>query len=104
MNGENREINFLLAITRKHGIPVHYRAIAGNIPSVSTIQQFTKELKDYGILSTLIVMDRGFYRADNLNDPKDYSVIGTLPSSIKIYEDLKHSSGEIENSRNYIQY
>ena len=57
VNGENREINFVLAVTRKHGIPIHYKTIAGNIPSVSTIHAFSCELKDYGILT--IVMDRG---------------------------------------------
>ena len=103
-NGENREINFVLAVTREHGIPVHHRPIAGNIPSVSTIHTFSCELKDYGILSILIVMDRGFYSADNLNDLKDYSTIGALPSSLSIHDDLIHSSGDIENSRNYIQY
>ena len=51
MNGENREINFVLAVTRKHGIPVHHRPMAGNLPSVSTISAYTKDLKDYGIMT-----------------------------------------------------
>ena len=104
MNGENREINFVLAVTRKHGIPIHYRTIAGNIPSVSTIHTFSGELKDYGILTILIVMDRGFYSADNLKDLKGYGVIGALPSSLSIHDELIHRSRDIENSRNYIQY
>ena len=103
VNGENREINFVLAVTRKHGIPIHYRTIAGNIPSVSTIHAFSGELKDYGILTILIVMDRGFYSADNLNDLKGYGVIGALPSSLSIHDELIHRSRDIENSRNYIQ-
>ncbi len=104
VNGENREINFVLAVTRKHGIPIHYRTIAGNIPSVSTILAFSGELKDYGILTILIDIDRGFYSADNLNDLKGYSVIGALPSSLSIHDELIHRSKDIENSRNYIQY
>ena len=104
MNGENREINFVLAVTRKNGIPVHHRPMAGNIPSVSTISTFAKELKDYGILAILIVMDRGFYSDDNMKDLKDYSIIGALPSSLSIHDDLIHGSGDIENSRNYLQY
>ena len=104
MNGENREINFVLAVTRKHGIPIHYRTIAGNIPSVSTIHAFSGELKDYGILTILIVIYRGFYSADNLNDLKGYSVIGALPSSLSVHDELLHRSKDIENSRNYIQY
>ena len=104
MNGENREINFVLAVTRKHGIPVHDRPMSGNIPSVSTISAFSKELKDYGIKVILIVIDRGFYSADNMKDLKDYSIIGALPSSLSIHDDLIHGSVGIENSRNYLQY
>ena len=104
VNGENREINFVLAVTRKRGIPIHYRTIAGNIPSVSTIHTFSGELKDYGILTILIVIDRGFFSADNLKDLKGYSVIGAIPSSLSIHDELLHRSKDIENSRNYIQY
>ena len=104
MNGENREINFVLAVTRKHGIPVHHRPMSGNIPSVSTISAFSKELKDYGIVTILIVMHRGFYSDDNIKDMKDYSIIGALPSSLSIHDDLIHGSGDIENSSNYFQH
>ncbi|MCL5730923.1 MAG: hypothetical protein M1605_02230 [Candidatus Thermoplasmatota archaeon] len=103
-NGGNREINFVLAVTRKHGIPVHHRPMSGNIPSVSTISAFSKELKDYGIVTILIVMHRGFYSDDNIKDMKDYSIIGALPSSLSIHDDLIHGSGDIENSSNYFQH
>ena len=47
-NGEHREINFVLAVTRKHGIPIHLRPMDVNIPSVSTTRSITGDLKDYG--------------------------------------------------------
>ena len=77
--------------------------MAGNILSVSTISAFTKDLKDYGIMTVLIVMDRGFYSDENIKDLKDYSIIGALPSSLSIHDGLIHGSGDIENSRNYMQ-
>ena len=104
INGENREINFVLAVTRKGGIPVHHRTMAGNIPSVSTVSSFSREMKDYGISSVLIVMDRGFYSSQNMRELKDYDVIGALPSSLTIHDDLIHGSRDIDNSRNYMQY
>ena len=104
INGENREINFVLAVTRKGGIPVHHRTMAGNVPSVSTVSSFSKEMKDYGISSVLIVMDRGFYSSQNIRELKDYDVIGALPSSLTIHDDLIHGSEDIDNSRNYMQY
>ena len=103
-NGELREINFVLCVTRDAGIPIHHRPLAGNIPSVSAIHNLTGELKDYGILTALIVVDRGFYSSDNMKDLHDYSWIGAIPSSLKIYDDLIHDSRGIDNSRNYIQY
>ncbi len=104
MNGENREINFVLAVTRKGGVPVHHRPLAGSIPSAITIRGFTDDLKDFGILSILIVIDRGFYSSDNMKDLKNYSVIGALPSTVGIHDDLIMESRDIENSRNYFQY
>ena len=47
---------------------------------------------DYGIVTILIVMDRAFYSADNMEDLKDYSIIGALPSSLSIHDDLIHGS------------
>lgn len=102
-NGGNREINFVLAVTRKGGIPVHYRIMPGSIVSVGTVRSFAMELRDLGIRTAMIVMDRGFYSSRNITDLKDYSLIGAIPASLKIYRDLLAKSKNIENSRNYIQ-
>ncbi|MGC8618880.1 MAG: hypothetical protein ACP5UZ_09175, partial [Thermoplasmata archaeon] len=104
LNGENREINFVLAVTRKGGIPVHHRPLAGSIPSVATISTFTKELKDFGISSILIVIDRGFYSSENIKELKNYGVIGALPSTVSMHDELILENKDIENSRNYFQY
>ena len=49
-------------------------------------------------------MDRGFYSSQNMRELKDYGVIGALPSSLTIHDDLIRRSREIDNSRNYMQY
>lgn len=103
-NGGNREINFVLAVTRTGGIPVHYRIMPGNIVSVSTVRTFAMELQDLGIRTIMVVMDRGFYSTQNIKDLKDYSLIGAIPASLKIYHNLLAKSRNIENSSNYIQY
>ena len=103
-NGENREINFVMAVTRDSGIPVHHRIMPGNIVSVSTIGNLVKELKDFGILSVMIVMDRGFYSESNLKELADHSIIGSIPGTLSLYTDLVRRSSGIENSRNYMQY
>ncbi len=101
-NGGKKEINFVLAVTRDHGIPVHHRVLPGSIVSVSTIKNFVSELTDFGIPSIMIVMDRGFYSKKNILDLKRYSLIGAIPATLTLYRDLLSRSRGIENSRNYI--
>ncbi len=103
-NGENREINFVLAVTRDSGIPVHHRIMPGNIVSVSTIGNLVAELKDFGIHSVMIVMDRGFYSESNMKGLGNHSIIVSIPGTISVYTDLLKRSSGIENSRNYMQY
>ncbi|MCL4480307.1 MAG: transposase, partial [Candidatus Thermoplasmatota archaeon] len=101
-NGGKKEINFVLAVTRDHGIPIHHRILPGSIVSVSTIKNFVSELTDFGIASIMIVMDRGFYSKKNILDLKRYSLIGAIPATLTLYRDLLSRSKGIENSRNYI--
>ena len=100
-NGGNKEINFVLAVTRDHGIPVHHRILPGSIVSVSTVKNFAMELKDFGIAPIMIVMDRGFYSKKNIQDLRKYSLIGAIPATLSLYRDLLSKSRGIENSRNY---
>ena len=103
-NGENREINFVLAVTRDSGIPVHHRIMPGNIVSVSTVSNFVMELKDFAMHSVTIVMDRGFYSESNVRELAKHSIIASVPGTLSMYIDLVKKSSEIENSRNYLQY
>ncbi|MGC9123913.1 MAG: hypothetical protein ACP5IB_07615 [Thermoplasmata archaeon] len=50
------------------------------------------------------MIDRGFYSSQNMKILKDYGVIGALPSSLTIYENLIKESKDMDNSRNYMQY
>ncbi|WP_287961154.1 hypothetical protein [Acidiplasma sp.] len=52
-NRENREINFVMAVTGDSGIPVHHRIMPGNIVSVSAISNLVMELKDFDIHSVI---------------------------------------------------
>ena len=103
-NGENREINFVMAVTRDSGIPVHHRIMPGNIVSVSAISNLVMELKDSGIHSVMIVMDRGFYSESNVKELWDHGISASVPGTLSIYTDLLKKSSGIENSRNYMQY
>ena len=101
-NGGKKEINFVLTVTRDHGIPIHHRILPGSIVSVSTIKNFVSELMDLAVETIMIVMDRGFYSKKNILDLKRYSLIGAIPATLTPYRDLLSRSRRIETSRNYV--
>lgn len=57
------QINLALLFGEKSGLPFYYRKLAGNIPDVKTI----RELDVLGYEKIKLVMDRGYYSADNIN-------------------------------------
>ena len=93
-NGGKKEINFVLAVTMDHGIPIHHRILTGSIVSVSTVKNFVSELMDFDIASIMIVMDRGFYSKKNILDLKRYSLIGAITATLSLYRKLLPDPGE----------
>lgn len=71
--GNNKEhdplaqINLALLFGEQSGLPVCYRKLPGNISDVKTVQQLLKEVDFLEMDKVNLVMDRGFYSADNIN-------------------------------------
>lgn len=61
------QINLALVFGEESRLPFYYRKIAGNIPDVKTIQELIRELDVLGYEKVKLVMDRGYYSADNIN-------------------------------------
>lgn len=61
------QINLALIFGEKSGLPFYYRKLAGNIPDVKTIRELLSELDVLGYEKVKLVMDRGYYSADNIN-------------------------------------
>ena len=61
------QINLALLFGEDSGLPFYYRKLAGNIPDVKTIRELIRELDVLGYEKVRLVMDRGFYSADNIN-------------------------------------
>ena len=62
------QINLALLFGEQSRLPFYYRKLAGNIPDVKTVQELVKELNILGYAKIKLVMDRGFYSAENIND------------------------------------
>ena len=73
MYGKNKDedrlpqINLALVFGEESGLPFYYRKLAGNIPDAKTVRELLKELDILGYEKVKLVMDRGFYSADNIN-------------------------------------
>mgnify|MGYP003571366664 CR=1 FL=1 len=61
------QINLALLFGEESGLPFYYRKIAGNIPDVKTIRELIRELDVLGYEKVKLVIDRGYYSADNIN-------------------------------------
>lgn len=61
------QINLALLFGENSGLPFYYRKMAGNIPDVKTIRELIRELDILGYEKIKLVMDRGYYSADNIN-------------------------------------
>ncbi len=61
------QINLALIFGEDSGLPFYYRKLAGNIPDGKTIRELLRELDVLGYEKIKLVMDRGYYSADNIN-------------------------------------
>ena len=61
------QINLLLVFGEESYLPFYYRRLAGNIPDVSTVKVYLKELELLGYSKVKVVKDRGLYSVENIN-------------------------------------
>lgn len=104
-NGYQRQINLLLAITKKNKLPIHHRIVYGNILSVSTVNRLVGELKAFNMKEITVILDRGFYSQRNIEElTEDCKVISALPSNLKIYKEVISRTDNIEDSNKFFRY
>lgn len=61
------QINLALLFGEKSNLPFYYRKLAGNIVDVKTIKNLLADISFLGYDKVKLVMDRGFYSEDNIN-------------------------------------
>lgn len=62
------QLNLALVFGEQSGLPFYYRKLAGNIPDVKTVKTLLADLEVLGLEKVKLVMDRGFFSIDNIND------------------------------------
>jgi transposase len=61
------QINLALLFGEESQLPFYYRKLAGNIPDVKTLKNLLADIDFLNYEKIKLVMDRGFYSADNIN-------------------------------------
>lgn len=62
------QINLALLFGQQSRLPFYYRKLAGNIPDVKTLRRLLIDMGTLGYGKFKVVLDRGFYSTDNIND------------------------------------
>lgn len=62
------QINIALLFGEESNLPFYYRKLAGNIPDVKTVKNLLADIDFFGYNKIKLVMDRGFYSEENIND------------------------------------
>jgi len=75
---DEKQINLGIIMGRSMR-PLFFEAYPGSIPDVKTLLRILEMLKRYGILSVIIVLDRGFYAIYNIKALIGFSFVMPLP-------------------------
>ena len=62
------QINIALLFGEESNLPFYYRKLAGNISDVKTVKNLLADINFFGYDKIKLVMDRGFYSEENIND------------------------------------
>ena len=72
--GHNKEsdplpqLNLAIVFGEKSNLPFYYRKLSGNIPDSKTLTHLLSDLKQLDFDKLKLVMDRGFYSKENVNE------------------------------------
>jgi len=62
------QINLALLFGELSNLPFYYRKLPGNIADVKTVKNLIADMDFLGYKKIKLVMDRGFYSEDNINE------------------------------------
>lgn len=108
--GKNKEgdhlpqINLALLLGEQSGLPAYYRKLPGNLSDVKTINKLLKDISFLKLDKVKLVMDRGFYSAENINGmyKNHYKfLIGAKLSLSIVKKKLDSIREEIKIRKNY---
>jgi transposase len=98
------QVNMALVFGEDSALPVYYRVLPGNITDVTIIKKLLKDVSFLEIDKLKLVMDRGFYSADNINAlfKGHYKFLISVKANVRFVSDIVQKAKKtIQNIRNY---
>lgn len=97
------QINLALIFGQDSKLPFYYRKLSGNIPDVKTINELVRELDILGYRKIKVVLDRGFYSAENINAlfKNHYKFVAGVNTSLTYARDFIR---EIKDTKDHYEY
>lgn len=98
------QLNLALLFGQESNLPFYYRKLPGNITDVKTVRNMLADMDFLGLKQIHLVMDRGFYSAENINGLyKEHHkfMIGAKLSLKFVKEQLDAVRGSIREWTNY---
>lgn len=100
-----KQINLSMLFGQKKHLPAYYRRMPGNISDVSTLKTTIKSLGFIGATDMHLILDRGFYSIDNIDElyKRRHKFTIALPAGRKWFEKYldKHFEN-ITSPKNYL--
>jgi len=101
-----KQIRFLFVVDRKSSLPLFFRYLPGNIVDVSSLGFTVEELKKFGVKSSFVLVDSGFFSEDNIKglNTEKIDFLTRLPSSRVVYKKLvREEVGMLESFKNAVR-
>src|SRR5665647_247959 len=98
------QINLAMLFGEESGLPFYYRKLSGSITDVKTVQNLLADIDFLDYDKVKLVMDRGFYSENNINDlyKKHYKfLIGAKTSLRLVNKELDKVRDTMCSRRNY---
>lgn len=108
--GKNKEgdrlpqINLALLLGEQSGLPAYYRKLPGNVSDVKTVTNLLKDITFLDMDKVKLVMDRGFYSAENINALYKHRykfLIGAKLSLSLVKKKLEEIRGSLKTRKHY---
>ena len=102
-----KETRLILSIDIKTKLPLYFRAVAGNINDVSTLENTIAEMQKQGLQTKLTILDAGYCSESNIKAlyNAEISFLTRLPSNRKLYTTLiSEYSDVLETKENIVIY